>query len=124
MSEEGRELVERLMREEIDAPSGGPGRQTAKGPTPLDEGLPEAGADSPIREEWDIFRREVRGLIAAGEKGRFVLIKAGRPLSVWDTLGDAAQAGELLYGQAPCLVQEIQVFVRPFRAGPHRSCRA
>jgi hypothetical protein len=45
--------------------------------------------------------------LAEGQRGRFALVKAGRPLTVWDTLADAARAGRLLFGTEPCLVQEI-----------------
>ncbi len=84
--------------------------------------LPEEPADPALAPEWRLFRQEVGRLLAEGELGRFVLVKAGHALTVWDTLGDAARAGRLLFGAGPCLVQEIRPSLRPLRAGGDRTC--
>ena len=66
------------------------------------------------------------GFIGLGNMGLPMaqsLIKAGHPLTVWDTLADAARAGRLLFGTEPCLVQEIQPFLRSPRVGYNRPCR-
>jgi hypothetical protein len=112
MNEDGGDLVERLHREAIeriiqgspDAPPGPPVRDEVD--------LPDAAPDSPVVEEWNLFRREVGRLIREGARGRFALVKVGQPITVWDTLRDAVQAGDMLFGQAPALVQEIQPYLR------------
>src|SRR5580700_8058454 len=69
--------------------------------------LPDAEPGSPIAEEWALFRREVPRLLSEGLQGKYALVKAGKPITVWDTLHDAVQAGEILYGPQPSLVQEV-----------------
>jgi hypothetical protein len=49
--------------------------------------------------------------------GRFALVKAGQEITVWDSLRDAAQAGQLLYGAETCLIQQILPRLRSLRAG-------
>jgi hypothetical protein len=111
--------VARLHREEVERLRGTP--------TPPPElpaiDLPEEAADPSLAAEWKTFRQEVARLLAEGLRGRFVLVKAGHPLTVWDTLPDAARAGRLLFGTEPCLVQEIQPSLRPLRVGYSRLCR-
>jgi hypothetical protein len=84
--------------------------------------LPDVEPGSPIAAEWEIFRREVGWLISEGNRGRIALVKAGRPITVWDTLRDALHAAQLLY-EEPFLLQEIQPSLRP-RAVWGRAWRA
>jgi hypothetical protein len=119
MGEEQESLVLRMHREAIERLRGTP--------TPPPElpaiNLPEKPADPALATEWQMFRQEVARLLTEGQRGHFALIKAGHPLTVWDTLADAARAARLLFGSQPCLVQEIQPFLRPFRVGYNRLCR-
>jgi hypothetical protein len=85
--------------------------------------LPDAEPGSPITAEWNLFRREVQRLLNEGFKGKYALVKASKPITVWDTLGDAVQAGEILYGSEPSLVQQILPYLRPLRVGFNRLCR-
>jgi hypothetical protein len=122
MTETGRELVERIHRETLERLRVQPVVSGAR-PEPPQEELPEAPPGSPVAQEWELFRHEVARLLAAGDKGRFALIKAGQGITVWDTLRDAVQAGELLYGSEPCLIQQVLPYLRPRCAGLGRRCR-
>jgi hypothetical protein len=119
MTDEQESLVSRLHREEVERIRGTPTR-----PPELPAiDLPEEPADPTLAAEWQLFRQEVARLLAEGQRGRFALVKAGHPLTVWDTLADAARASRLLFGTEPCLVQEIQPSLRPLRVGYNRPCR-
>jgi hypothetical protein len=124
MNSNGRELLEQLTREALERIGAEPLEPPLERSVRREEGLPDAEPGSPIAAEWDIFRREVEWLISQGGRGRIALIKLGQPITVWDTLRDAAQAARLLYGQESCLLQEIQPHLRPLRLERHRSCRA
>jgi hypothetical protein len=122
MTEDADDLVLRLHREEVERIRGKPlGLAPSLPPSSLD--LPEGEPDSPVAQEWDLFRGEVSRLIREGHQGRIALVKAGQPITVWDTLRDAVQASQLLFGQEPCLVQEILPFLRPLGLGENRPCR-
>jgi hypothetical protein len=119
MTDQQESLVARLHREELERLRGAP-----LPPPELPQiSLPEEPADPAFAAEWKLFRQEVARLLLEGKRGRFALVKAGQPLTVWDTLADAVQASRLLHGQEPCLVQEIQPFLRSFRVGYNRLCR-
>jgi hypothetical protein len=119
MSDKEEGLVSRLHREAVERLCGAPASPPELPPI----NLPEEPADPALAAEWHLFRQEVAGLLAEGQRGRFALVKAGHPLTVWDTLGDAARAGRLLFAAEPCLVQEIQPFLRRLRVGYNRLCR-
>jgi hypothetical protein len=123
MPDNAEDLVLRLHREEVERLRGKPPEQSARA-TALSFDLPEGDPHGPLAEEWQLFRQEVARLIEEGYRGRFVLVKVGQSITVWDTLRDAAQAGQLLYGPGPCLIQEIQPFLRPLSMGYDRRCRA
>lgn len=119
MTNKQESLVARLHREEVERLRGKP-----MPPPELPAiDLPEEPADSALAAEWKRFRQEVARLLAEGQRARFALVKAGHPLTIWDTLADAARAGRQLFGAEPCLVQEIQPSLRPLRVGPNRPCR-
>jgi hypothetical protein len=122
MTDDTNDWVFRLHREEVERIRGQP-LGFPETPPPPSPDLPEGEPNSPFAKEWNLFRREVGRLIREGYQGRIALVKAGHPITVWDTLRDAAQAGQLLYGQGPCLVQEILPFLRPLRLGYNRLCR-
>jgi hypothetical protein len=121
MHEDTNDLVLRLHREEVERIRNAPLQQPECLALPAAD-LPEAETNSPVAEEWNLFRKEVSRLLSEGYRGRIALVKVGHPITVWDTLRDAAQAGRLLYGQGPCLVQEILPFLRPLRVGGNRPC--
>jgi hypothetical protein len=123
MSTEGRDLVERLHREAVERMNAGLDAGVIDPPPRRVMGLPDVAPDSSITAEWDMFRREVESLIREGNKGRFAVVKAGHPITVWETLRDALQAAELLFGKEMCLVQEIQRYLPPLRLEGDRSWR-
>jgi hypothetical protein len=107
MTDDAEDLVLRLHREEVERIRGLPPVGQSESAAPLSLDLPEEEPNSPVVEEWKLFRQEVGPLIREGSQGCIALVKAGHPITVWDTLRDAAQAAQLLYGQGPCLIQEI-----------------
>jgi hypothetical protein len=119
MTDDAEDLILRLHREEVERIRGQP-LVPAEPALPLSVELQEGNPNDPLAEEWKLFRQEVGRLLCDGCRGRFALIKTGRPMTVWDTLRDAVQAGRLLFGQDPCLIQEIQPFLRSLRIGDTR----
>ncbi len=119
MSETSESLVARMHREALAQLCG-----TPLPPPELPEiDLPEEPADSAYAAEWKQYRQEVAQLLAEGKRGRYALVKAGQPLTVWDTLADAVRASSLVYGDELTLVQEIQPSLRPLGMGYTRRCR-
>lgn len=53
------------------------------------------------------YLRELPRLLAEGNAGRHVLVKGEEILSVWDTQGDALQAGPERFGLDPIFVKAI-----------------
>jgi hypothetical protein len=116
MTDDAEDLVLRLHREEVERIRGRPLEPSQPAfPPSLD--LPEGDPNSPLAQEWKLFRQEVGPLLREGHRGRFALVKTGHPITLWDTLRDAAHAARLLYGQEPCLLQEVLPFLRPLRVG-------
>jgi hypothetical protein len=69
-------------------------------------GLPESarGREADCLAWWHGLPR----LLAEGQQGRFALIQEGRLISIWDTYGDAMQAGYDKFGiDAHVLATEI-----------------
>ena len=70
----------------------------------------------------DLYRAEVRaflqalpGLLADGHAGKHVLVKGDPTLTVWDTFGDALQAGYERFGWGqPFLCQLIDPAFRTY----------
>lgn len=80
--------------------------------------------DDLVALEWEILSQELERLLTEGHRGRFALVKQGCPITLWDTLRDAAQASRLLYGSHPCLIQQVLPDLRPCRLGFPSPCRA
>src|SRR5438552_3172858 len=53
------------------------------------------------------YLRELPRLLAEGHAGRHALVKGDEILSVWDTQGDAIQAGSERFGLEPIFVKTI-----------------
>jgi hypothetical protein len=61
-----------------------------------------------FEREYAVYRRELPRLLDEGEAGRYALVKGDQLLSVWDTSGDAIQAGYQRFGlDDPFVVQKI-----------------
>ncbi|MFO0807708.1 MAG: hypothetical protein U0746_03720 [Gemmataceae bacterium] len=73
--------------------------------TPTAANLPSQLA--PLAPEIVEFYRELPRLIAEGHTGKIALVKAGQPITVWDTTDDALQAGYDRFGLVAFLAQPI-----------------
>ena len=78
MQESGSELVRRLHQEAIEElrakwPFGAPRDERVYPP------LPEADPDSPVKEEWNLFRSQVDELIRNGKRGKYAFGESGTP---------------------------------------------
>jgi hypothetical protein len=65
-------------------------------------------------EQWEralrdlaTYRRELPRLLQEGQAGRYALIKNDQVVSVWDTVGDAVQAGAECFGPEPVATYKI-----------------
>lgn len=58
-------------------------------------------------KEIATYVRELPRLLEDGEEGRFALIKGDEILSIWDTNGDAIQAGVEKFGLDPICVMKV-----------------
>jgi hypothetical protein len=112
----GDELVEQMHHAALaDRPKG---PATPVGPETLHyTELPEAQADSPLRREWDFYRRQVGRLLAEGHCGRHILIKGEQVIGMWDTHEEALLAGCMKFPGQPILVHQIQERERVLRCG-------
>jgi hypothetical protein len=70
--------------------------------------LPPAEPGSQIAEEWDTYRREVGRLLAEDNEGRFVLIKGGQIIGLFDECDEAEVVGARLFLLGPYLIQQIR----------------
>jgi hypothetical protein len=69
--------------------------------------LPESTLHSPLRQEWNTYRREVGRLLAEGHQGRFVLIKNTTIEGIFDTWHAAHEEGLKRYLLQPMLVKQL-----------------
>jgi hypothetical protein len=87
------------------------------------EPLWELPDSSPIKTEWDLFRRERARLLTEGHEGRWVLIKGDEIIGVFDTWNEARAVGLGRFGVVAMLVQQILRWYKPLRQGGFRLCR-
>ncbi|HYV39584.1 MAG TPA: hypothetical protein VE988_28105 [Gemmataceae bacterium] len=107
MKAEEVEAVEQLSRDETqrfcEQPSApAPERQTI----PFTE-LPEDTSASSTAQEWNFYRREVGQLLAEGHEGKWVLIKGGQIIGIWDTRDEAKAVALERYSLQPVLIQQV-----------------
>jgi hypothetical protein len=122
MSDNSRELVERIHREAAANYGDQPLRPSEPETIHYSE-LAEATPGSPLCKEWNFYRREVARLLAEGNEGKHVLIKGEEIIGIWDTFEEAMGAGyERFLGQ-PFLVQQIQERERVLRCLSFWRCR-
>ena len=62
--------------------------------------LADLPVGDPLAEELATYKSEARRLIAEGHEGRFVLIKNGTIVGIWNTWLEALNAGEERFGSA------------------------
>jgi hypothetical protein len=60
-----------------------------------------------VEREIETYRKELPRLLAAGQAGRFVLIKGEKVVGIWDTQAEAIQAGRERYGLEPLAIKRI-----------------
>ena len=78
--------------------------------------LADLPADDPLAIELAAYKREAGRLIAEGHEGRFVLIKNGVVIGIWDNWHDAIVAGEARFGvREPFMVHQILTRERVYR---------
>jgi hypothetical protein len=82
--------------------------------------LAEAPPDSPIATEWNFYRREVGPLLAAGNEGKWVLIKGEQIVGIWDTFEEANEAQVSLV--QPVMLKQILQREPVLRIGYNRLC--
>jgi hypothetical protein len=92
------------------------------GGTSIDE-VPDIPEGEPFAEEWRAFKREVFRLVNDGMIGKFAVLKGEQLVGIWDTLSDAELAGRRQFGDAPFLVQEIQLHLKPMCRGYFRPSK-
>ncbi len=78
---------------------------------------------TPFRTEFETYYRQLPELLAAGELGRYAIVKGTKFCGVWDTYRDARQHGGEVFGMEQFLVQVIdpqflEIFERWFGALP------
>jgi hypothetical protein len=60
-----------------------------------------------LARDFECYRRELPRLLREGHANRFALIKDGQVVSVWDTYGDARQAGYERFSDEPFSVNRL-----------------
>jgi hypothetical protein len=105
MTEDGHDLVARVHQEfrERNPPPPPP-----EPPTIHYTELPPAKPGEVHAEEWETYRREVGRLLAEGNEGRYILIKGGQIIGIWDTQKEAFEAADQRFPRQPYLVRRIQ----------------
>jgi hypothetical protein len=91
MAENGHDLLLRLQQEEIKQTSKLQQPQVTEPSTIPYTELPEDTSGGRIAKEWNLYRREVGRLLAEGQEGRWVLIKGGQIIGIWDSPDQAEQ---------------------------------
>jgi hypothetical protein len=107
MDENVRKLVEAIHREAVEASRGQP-FPPVQLPTVHFTDLPEASPGEPLALEWNTYRREVGRLLTEGQEGKFVLIKDGTIIGLFDAWDAARAAGLHRYLLEPFLVHEVR----------------
>jgi hypothetical protein len=83
------ELIERLHRENTKSPRQGRPSSPRPRQTIHYTELVEDTSDTPAARDWNRYRREVGRLLAQGHEGKWVLIKGGEIVGIWDTEEEA-----------------------------------
>jgi hypothetical protein len=104
---QGRALVESAHQEAVEHARGQPLPVSEPASLHYTE-LPAASSGSPLRQEWEIYRREAGRLLAEGHEGRHVLIKGEQIIGLWDTHAEALAAGYERFPGQPFLVHQVR----------------
>jgi hypothetical protein len=79
--------------------------------------LEDLPPDHPLATEWATYKREAGRLLAEGHQGKYALVKGNQVVSLWDTWGDAVQAGFERFGLGGFMVHQVQYWERILRVG-------
>jgi hypothetical protein len=84
--------------------------------------LPDSPPGSPIKTEWDFYRRVVGRLVAEGHEGKWLLIKAEEIAGIWDTEAEANEARVQRFAMQPVLMKQVLAREPVLRIGYNRLC--
>lgn len=108
MLEDGHDLVVRAHREAVERYRQQPPPPPPEPPTIHYTELPPARPGEDLFLEWETYRREAGRLLAAGNEGRYVLIKGEQIIGIWDREEDALAAAYHKFLLQPFFVHQIQ----------------
>jgi hypothetical protein len=106
MHKDGDDLIEQIHREFIERHPVPPPLPTER-PTIHYTELRDASPDSPLSQEWNVYRREVGRLLAEGLGGKWLLIKGEEILGIWDTEAEAEKVRLQRFRMLPVLQKQI-----------------
>jgi hypothetical protein len=69
--------------------------------------LPEGRPESPLCQEWNVYRREVGRLLAEGREGAWVVIKGTEVVGIYATWEEARGTAVQRYLLQPVLVKQV-----------------
>jgi hypothetical protein len=122
MSESAHDLVRRLHREAIERIRNEPPGTIQEEPVQVE--FPNVEPGDPFAEEWALYRSEVVGLLRNGHRGRVALVRAGQPITTWESVRDALQALQLIPGPDKFLLLVVETRTRyALRLGSRARCR-
>jgi hypothetical protein len=85
--------------------------------------LPAAEPSSRIAEEWETYRREIGRLLVEGHEGRFVVIKGGQVVGLFDACDEARTFGARRFLLEPYLIQQVRRLEPLHHHARYRPCR-
>jgi hypothetical protein len=115
MNEDGHDLVVRMHREAWERYRQQPLPPPPEPPTIHYTELSPLKPGDTLAEEWETYRREVGRLLSEGNEGRYVLIKGGQIIGIWDRKEDALTTAYQKFLRQPFLVHQIQERERVLR---------
>lgn len=115
MTEDGHDLVKRVHREAWERRRRQPPPPQLEPATIHYTELPPSKLGEELAEEWETYRREVGRLLAEGNEGKYILIKGGEIIGIWDREKDALAKGYELFLRQSFLVHQIQECERLLR---------
>jgi hypothetical protein len=126
MMDDDRELVRILQEQEREALKGRPPPPPPRPERPtihyteLPDGLP----DSPLKTEWDFYRRVVGRLLAEGHEGKWLLVKNEEIVGIWETEAEANAVRVQRFLMQPVLMKQVLTREPILRIGYNRLCRS
>jgi hypothetical protein len=122
MTDDEREVARILQEQEREARKGLPSPPRPEPPTIHYTELPDGPPNSPLRTEWDFYRRAVGRLLAEGHQGKWLLIKNEEIVGIWDTEAEANAVRVQRFPREPILMKQIRAREPILRIGYNRLC--